>query len=284
MRQSICKRAFAALLLFLAALAPTHAEKVSTLPPPTGYIDDYADVLSAPSHAQLEALCRELHTKTKAQLFLVTIHTLDGASKEEFANQLFHTWKIGEKKTDRGVLILLAVDDHKYRIEVGYGLEGILNDAKVGDIGRQMVPALRAENYGGAASTSIEALARIIADDSHVTLDALQPPADGVAALSEQPPPPPPEPPPTPSNTPILLFIFGWIACVILGIGLFIRRQIQRGGIVRTGGSSSGIGFLDSGSSNSSSFSSDDSSSSSSDSFSGGDGGDSGGGGAGGDW
>ena len=128
------------LLTILGFVAlPLHAEKVAQLPKPTGYIDDYANVLSPNAKSDMEAICVELHNKTKAQIFVVTINTLDGESIEPYSNDLFHTWTIGEKKTDRGALILLAAHDHKYRIEVGYGLEGILNDAKVGDIGRAMV-------------------------------------------------------------------------------------------------------------------------------------------------
>ena len=62
---------------------------------------------------------------------------------------------MGRKGSDRGVLVLLAVDDHKYRIEVGYGLEGILPDGKVGDIGREMVPDLRAGDYDGAVTLAV---------------------------------------------------------------------------------------------------------------------------------
>ena len=116
------------------------------MPAPTGYIDDYAHVLSPSAVSDMEATARELHDKTRAQVFLVTIGTLEGEPVESFANDLFAKWKIGEKKTDRGVLLLFAIKDHKRWIEIGYGLEPILHDAKVGDIGGDMVPALRARN------------------------------------------------------------------------------------------------------------------------------------------
>ena len=66
--------------------------------------------------------------------------------------------------------MLLAVDDRKYRIDVGYGLEGILNDAKVGDIGRSMIPDLRAQDYDGAILAVVGQLAQVIATDAKVTL------------------------------------------------------------------------------------------------------------------
>ncbi len=82
--------------------------------------------------------------QANAQIAVVTVQTLNGDDAADYANQLEDKWKMGKKGSDKGALVLLAVDDHKYRIDVGYGLEGILHDGKVGDIGREMVPYLRA--------------------------------------------------------------------------------------------------------------------------------------------
>ena len=98
-------------------------------------------MLSPEAIARIDSLCAQLdHSAANAQIAMVTIHTLDGDDAADYANQLEDKWKMGSKGSDRGVLMLLAVDDHKYRIDVGYGLEGILPDGKVGDIGREMVP------------------------------------------------------------------------------------------------------------------------------------------------
>jgi len=263
------------LLLLLTAAFPTFAEKVATMPAPAGYIDDYAGVISSPAKADMEDLCRELHEKTKAQIFLVTIKTLDGEPVETFANELFAKWKIGEKKTDRGVLILFAINDHKRWIEVGYGLEGTLNDAKVGDIGRTMVPALQAANYDEATKTGLQAVSKVIAADAGVTLDGL----DDSTEEEEQVASPEGQLAPS-SQSPH----FAWLMAifpllpVVLFFALFIWR-VKHG--LRMG---SGIGS--SGSGGESNFGSSDSSfgGGSDDSFGGGDGGSSGGGGAGGDW
>jgi uncharacterized protein len=270
---------FAYLILLLATLA-SFAEKVSTIPAPTGYIDDYAQVFSIDGKASMEALSRELHEKTKAQVFVVTVNNTEDQPVETFANQLFAKWKIGEKKTDRGILMLFAIRDRQRWIEVGYGFEGILNDAKVGDIGRTMVPALQVANYDHAAEIGLRQITRIIATDARVTLDAL---ADRTQTEPTAPAPVTGPPPSSASVKPgatlfltILFFTFPvFIICfVIWRIATAVRKGTWTRGSSGYGtGSSFGAGD---------SFGS--SSDSGGDSFGGGDGGSSGGGGAGGDW
>lgn len=164
-----CLAALAALLfLWLPGLL---AEQVSQLPKPTDYVNDFAHVLSPDSVSKLDRICSELdHSRANAQVAVVTVRNLDGEDAADWANELEDKWHMGKKGSDRGLLVLLAVDDHKYRIDVGYGLEGILNDARVGDIGRSMVPDLRAKDYDGAVLGAVGQLARVIADDAHVTL------------------------------------------------------------------------------------------------------------------
>jgi uncharacterized protein len=267
------------LFLLLPATPNSFAEKVATMPAPTGYIDDYANVLSAPAKSDMEELARELHNKTKAQVFLVTIKTLEDEPVETFANELFAKWKIGEKKTDRGVLLLFAINDHKRWIEVGYGLEGILNDAKVGDIGRDMVPELKAANYDGATALGLREISKVIATDSGVMLDNLE----ATSQATEATPPPPVEAAPSSENPTAarwlfilpILFPFLFFAFIIWRVIVAVRRGVGTGAGTRSSWSDSFGSSSDSGSS----FSSG-----SDDSFSGGDGGSSGGGGAGGDW
>jgi uncharacterized protein len=148
------------------------AERVEDLPKPTDYVSDFAHVLSPEAVARLDRICAQLdHSQANAQVAVVTIRTLDGADPAEFANALEDKWKMGRKGSDRGVLVFLAVDDHKRRIEVGYGLEGILPDGKIGDIGREMVPALRANDFDGAVTLAVGQVAQVIAADAKVTLD-----------------------------------------------------------------------------------------------------------------
>jgi uncharacterized protein len=158
-------------VVFLLPLQIAMAESVSSLPKPNDYVNDYAHVLSPDTVAKLDRICAELdHSQANAQVAVVTVRNLDGQDAADWANELEDKWKMGKKGSDRGVLVLLAVDDRKYRIDVGYGLEGILNDAKVGDIGRAMVPALREKDYDAAIFGAVGRLAQVIATDAHVTL------------------------------------------------------------------------------------------------------------------
>src|SRR5580700_138866 len=137
------------LLLLLNLSASAWAEKTDQLKP-QGYVDDFAGVLSPAAKAQLSALCTELEQKTHAQIAVVTVKSLDGIPVEDYAVDLATKWGIGPKQADKGVLILLAVNDRKYWTSVGYGLEPILPDGKVGGFGREMVPLLRNGDYDGA--------------------------------------------------------------------------------------------------------------------------------------
>jgi uncharacterized protein len=151
---------------------PLGAEQVKDLPKPTDYVSDVAHVLSPQAVTELDSLCSQLdHSKANSQIAIVTVRNLDGEDAADWANQLEDAWKIGKKGSDKGALVLLAVDDHKYRIDVAYGLEGILNDAKVGDIGRSMVPYLRARDYDSAVTLAVGQVAQVIAADAGVTLN-----------------------------------------------------------------------------------------------------------------
>ena len=162
---------FLAAFLALAPLA-LRAERIEDLPQPTDYVSDDAHVLSPEAIAHIDAICAQLdHSTANAQIAVVTVHTLDGDDPSDYATRLFEKIKAGSKATDRGVLILLAVDDHKRWIETGYGVEGVLNDAKVGDIGRAMVPDLRANDFDGAVTLAVGEVAQDIAADAHVTLN-----------------------------------------------------------------------------------------------------------------
>jgi uncharacterized protein len=162
------------LLLLLNLSASAWAEKTDQLKP-QGYVDDFAGVLSPAAKAQLTALCTELEQKTHAQIAVVTVKSLDGIPVEDYAVDLATKWGIGPKQADKGVLILLAVNDRKYWTSVGYGLEPILPDGKVGGFGREMVPLLRNGDYDGALLLITRRVADVIAADKGVTLSGNSP-------------------------------------------------------------------------------------------------------------
>ncbi|HLI29954.1 MAG TPA: TPM domain-containing protein [Terriglobia bacterium] len=147
--QPVCAKAALFFLAICCAALPGLAEKAADLKP-QGYVNDFARVLDAQAAQQLTTLCEEVDNAAHAQIAVVTVHSLDGVPIDMFANDLFTKWGVGQKGTDRGVMILLAVSDHRYRIEVGYGLEPVLTDGLVGRFGREVVPALRAGDYSGA--------------------------------------------------------------------------------------------------------------------------------------
>jgi len=151
-----------------------RAESVAKLPQPTSYVSDFAGVIDAPSKANIEDIAAQVAAKAHATIEVVTIHSLDGETIEDFTTALEDKWKVGPKGTDKGIVMVFAIQEHKRRIEVGYGLEGILNDAKVGDIGRSMVPQLQAGAYGPAIQSGVQQIADVIATDAGVSLAAPQ--------------------------------------------------------------------------------------------------------------
>src|SRR5882757_7948558 len=100
-----------------------------TFPALTGRIVDQANVISADVRSTIEPKLAGLEAKSGIQLVVATVNSLEGQEIEPYANELFRTWKLGEKEKNNGVLLLVAPNEHRVRIEVGYGLEGTLTDA-----------------------------------------------------------------------------------------------------------------------------------------------------------
>jgi uncharacterized protein len=171
--------AFAVAVLSLCAVA----EPISQLHP-SNYVNDFAHVLSSQNEAELNGLAQQVDEKAKAQIAIVTINSLDGQDIESYAVDLFKQWGIGNKSTNHGVLILIAVKDHRYRTEVGYGLEPILPDGKVGGFWREVVPLLKQGDYDQAVKQNTERVASVIAQDAGVQLT-------GVSSIPEERAPPP---------------------------------------------------------------------------------------------
>ena len=141
-------------------------------PPPRGHLNDFAGIVDAAAGDSIEALARELRHRTGAELAVVTVQSLEGEEIEPAAVELFQAWGIGGKKRDDGVLILLAENDRRVRIEVGYGLEGLLPDGRCGSIIRRVMgPDLSADRFGTGLLRGAEAVAGVIAEAHGITLE-----------------------------------------------------------------------------------------------------------------
>jgi uncharacterized protein len=153
----------------LAVCSLAWAEKIADIRP-QGYVTDLAAVIDPSTRAKIEALATEVEQKTGAQIAVVTVKSLDGIPKEDYAADLYKSLGVGSKKNNRGVLLLVAPSERQYRIEVGYGLEPVINDARAGDIGRDMLPYLKSGDYNQAILTGVTGIAQFIAADSGVQL------------------------------------------------------------------------------------------------------------------
>jgi uncharacterized protein len=157
--------------LVSALFVPGRAD-ARAWPKPTGYVNDFAGIIDAASADSMNALIAELHAKTQVDVAVVTIPSLDGEVIDPAAEELYKAWGIGSKEKDEGALILLARDERRVRIEVGYGLEGIIPDGRAGSIIRNVMgPDLRVDRFGPGLWRGVQAIAAIVAEDRGVTLD-----------------------------------------------------------------------------------------------------------------
>jgi uncharacterized protein len=148
-------------------------ERLGTLRPQTGVVD-LANVMDARSRAALESLLVELRRKTGVELRVLTLSSLEGGEIDDFTNRLFEKWRIG--KDDRGLLLLAAIEDRKVRVEVGYGLEALITDAKAGRIlDNEVLPHFKRGDYATGLYGGALGLASIIAADARVGLTGRMP-------------------------------------------------------------------------------------------------------------
>lgn len=137
---------------------------------PTGYVNDFAGVVGGQA-AAIEALLTELDQKTGAQVAIVTVRSLQGGEINDFAVRLFERWGIGGAAEDNGVLLLAAIDDRAVRIEVGYGLEGLINDASAGRmLDEAVLPYFRQNDYASGLAAGAVTIAQRIAQETGVEL------------------------------------------------------------------------------------------------------------------
>ena len=141
----------------------TSLAVAQTLPKPAGRITDLAGVIDAATEEALDRALDQLEQKTTSEIAVATVASLDGTSVEEYANRLFKEWGVGQAKQDNGVLVLVAPNDREMRIEVGYGLEGVLPDGLAGQVIRDdFTPRFREGDYSGGIQTGVLRLVDIV--------------------------------------------------------------------------------------------------------------------------
>ena len=149
--------------------SPVRAE--DSFPDKQGLVNDFADVIDPAIEEKINAVTAELLAKTQIPVVVVTMPDIGDAEYNDYANRLYEAWGIGKKGEDKGVLIFVTVKERKMRIEVGYGLEGIIPDGLAGEIrDTYMTPYLKQDKYGEGLLNGTTAAALIIAKASGVEL------------------------------------------------------------------------------------------------------------------
>jgi uncharacterized protein len=138
-----------------------------SFPPLTGRVVDQANIISSQGRSDLETKLKDLENKSGIQLVVATVKSLEGSDIETYANELFRNWKLGEAKKNNGVLLLVAPNEHKVRIEVGYGLEGTLTDALSSVIiSSAIVPRFKANDFTGGIERGVDGIISVLSGDT----------------------------------------------------------------------------------------------------------------------
>jgi len=259
-------------LAALFALTAVALAQTLTFPALTGRVVDDAGILDGATRTALTQKLAALETKTTDQLVVATVKSLQGTSVEDYGNRLFRNWKLGQSGKNNGVLLLVAPNEHKARIEVGYGLEGTLPDAVAKLIlENNVLPRFRAGDFSGGIVRGVDDVIQVLTGDAEEWKQrAAQRPESNSA----------------PINVMVVFLAFAAIVIVVFMVLNYHSATPARGAAKRRRGGSDWWTPTGSGWSSGSSWSSSDSGGggfSDSGGFSGG-GGDSGGGGASGSW
>lgn len=166
------------LAIFLITLMCLTAENslmgADTFPAPRGAVNDFAGVIAPEYRTRMERLAEEVLQKTGTAVVIATVTSIGDADPADYANRLYEAWGIGAKGEDKGVLIFLALQERRIRIETGYGVEGILPDGLVGEIlDRYVVPDLKKGDYSRGLLNAEAAVISVIARDAEVSITGM---------------------------------------------------------------------------------------------------------------
>lgn len=149
-------------ILALLLIVPSSVFAYTSPGSPDGYVTDFAEILSPETETLLESELLQFTASTTIEVAVVTVNSLDGDDVAAYANELFREWGIGKKETDNGLLLLVAPNERRMRIEVGYGLEGMVPDVTAGQIIDELItPAFKLGDYDRGVLSGVEALQRV---------------------------------------------------------------------------------------------------------------------------
>ena len=201
---------------------------------PEGLVSDYAGVFSRSQERELEGQLQQFEQQTSIEIAVVSLKTMKGGDIDDFGNRLFEQWEIGKKGKDNGVLLLAVIQDRKVRIEVGYGLEGVLPDGAAGRIrDADIIPYFKQGDYAAGLTRGALAIATRVSEGAYKT--------DNM----------PPSPRPVKKKKSLLDTFFSIIFFLVLAV-IFVRHPMLfflllssggGGGGRRSGGGFGGGGF-----------------------------------------
>lgn len=223
---------FAALAVFLVLFS--NVAFAADLPKPTKnfFVNDFANVISNADEEKMQQQGEALFKECGAQVVVVTVKSLNGEDLESYSLNLARSWRIGSDKNDDGILLLLAVDERKVRIEVGYGLEGALPDSKTGRIlDTYGVDRFKKNDFSTGLAAVYDSLI------NEVYIEKGLEPADGYTPVEDYS-----------LTTKEKVIAYGIIALIVLAF-IFTNRGKRKRGFVYYGGGFGGGGFSGSGSS-----------------------------------
>ena len=167
------RRATVLTAVFVASWFVVLAGQVSVPPQVDRSVHDYAGVLTPAVIATMEQQHRALFAQTEVAVVIVTINTLDGENASDFGLRIAESWQPGNRATERGIVVVLAVDDRDVAIQTGYGAEGFLPDARVGAILDTAIPALAQNEWSAGVLSISQALVGTAVSYTHLTLPTI---------------------------------------------------------------------------------------------------------------
>ncbi len=155
---------FSTLLLF-GSVALAQVKTESPLPAPTGFVNDFAEAIDAPTQERMETILRNLNDRAQIEFSVVTVNTTGDQPIFDYSLAVARGWGIGPgDNSSKGLLLVVAIQDRKYQIQVSRHLEGDLPDGLIGEIGRRMREPFRANNYSAGLMTAVETFVATLAE------------------------------------------------------------------------------------------------------------------------